>query len=499
MTWLDWLPPVLTKRFATTKPGQTAAMGEVAYADPERLFGKLGGVAFAQYNPSKLVTRQGLSIFDEMRLDDQVKAALSFKKHAVLSTGWEIVSPAQRPADWTPTVMIREMFDEMDGSLYEALLGVLTAFEYGFSISEKLYAEDGAQIRLKSLKTRKPHSFEFHADVYGNLEKDGLRQRKDSWGGAGLGGALGEPMPVDKFVLFVNEMEFGNWYGKSELEAAYRPWLVKNHAYRWLAMFLERLGIPPVFALYDPNLYQGGVLSDLRRIFANLQAGTSGIIPRKTKDALEFWTPELAAQVRDVFLPALSRFDQDIARAMLLPQLLGFTSDSEQGSLARSEVHQESFFAIIEYYQGLVADRVMNEQIIRPVCALNFAGLDEFPVFRFRPINKRLRQALMDRWIKAVETGVIIPVAADEAYARELTQFPEREIPEDQAYVVRGAGAQWQPAPGEPTDPKPPTNRENPDPEDEDDDGESRTTRKLSRRGAGTRDECDRLAALMGA
>ena len=312
-------------------------------------------------------------------------------------------------------------------------------FRSGFSVVEKIYAIEDATglVRLTALKARKPHSFDFVCDVHGNLLPDGLRQRQAGLGLSSFSTGLGTPLPRDKFVLFVNEMEFGNFYGRSDLEAAYRPWLVKDHAYRWLAMLLERLGVPPIFALYNPDLYQGSILADLKKIFANLQAATSGVIPRKNAESLEFWSPELAGQLRDVFLPALARFDADIARAVLLPQLLGFTSDQAQGSLARSQVHQESFLYVVKYLQGLLADRVMNEQVIRPLLALNFTGLgDQLPSFRFKPLDVEQRQALTDRWLKAVQTGVIIPVSEDERYLRELTSFPERKIPEGQAYTV---------------------------------------------------------------
>jgi phage gp29-like protein len=275
-------------------------------------------------------------------------------------------------------------------------------------------------------------------------------------------------------------------------------------------MLLERLGIPPIFCLYNPDLYTGGVLSDLKKIFANLQAATSGVIPRKTADSLEFWTPQLAGQLRDVFLPALQRFDADIARAVLLPQLLGFTSDSDAGSFARANVHQDSFLYIIKYLQGLLADRVMNEQVIRPLLALNFANLDpkETPVFAFKPLDIAQRQGLTDRWLKAVQTGVIIPAPEDERYLREITSFPERDIPDDQIYTVRsGAPAQeGQGAPGagmggeplEMPDKTVPKRAPVGQPKEEEDEPSAENMKALSDDAAALIAECERLAALSG-
>ena len=79
---------------------------------------------------------------------------------------------------------------------------------------------------MKRLKTCKPHSFEFISDEYGNLTE--LRQSK-TFSGYAFG--QGQPLPMDKFILFSNQKEFGNHYGISDPEAAYRPWLIKDNSY----------------------------------------------------------------------------------------------------------------------------------------------------------------------------------------------------------------------------------------------------------------------------
>lgn len=411
-------------------PGQTKSglTGEVAFADPFRLFAN-GAKSFTQYNPSQLVTRQGLAIFDKMRLDDQVKASLAFKKHAVLSTDWEVVSPPDEPEDWEPTLFARELCERIDGGLKDALLGVLTALDFGYSVTECVFATIpltmGNRVTVTALKTRKPHSIEFRCDQFGNLLPDGLRQ--SSWGtSTGIGGAGDRPLPPWKFVLFANDMEFGNWYGRSDLEAAYRPWVIKDNAYKWLAMLLERHGVPPIFGLYDPNSYQGGLADKLRKVIQDIQAATMGVIPRPNKDALEFWSPQLAAQARDVFIPALNKFDADIARAVLLPQLIGFTSDTDKGSLARSQQHFDSFMILVEYLRGRLALTV-TERVIKPVCDLNYPGLKHYPSWRLAPIADAARFELMDRWYRAVDTGVVIPQPEDEAHIRSSFKFPPRE------------------------------------------------------------------------
>src|SRR5678815_5921630 len=82
----------------------------------------LGGRSFipTPYNPDDLARRKGIKIYREMMRDEQVKAALSAKKFAVLSTGWEIHLPE---TDQDPNATLTEYkefvefnFNEMQGN-----------------------------------------------------------------------------------------------------------------------------------------------------------------------------------------------------------------------------------------------------------------------------------------------------------------------------------------------------------------------------------------------
>ena len=140
-----------------------ARLGELAVADTRRAL--FGGV-IDQYNPSALVTRKGLQIFDDMRMDDQVKAALTFKKLAVLSPGWEIVSPKDQDEDWEPTEFVRAQLDDNDGGFDCTLFDTMSALDFGYSIGELVYEEIdtgnySGLIGLNTIRAKRPHDFEF--------------------------------------------------------------------------------------------------------------------------------------------------------------------------------------------------------------------------------------------------------------------------------------------------------------------------------------------------
>jgi phage gp29-like protein len=424
--------------------------GEIAMADPRRLF---PGGWITPYNPSWLVSRKGLRIFDEMRRDDQVKAALAFKKHTILASGWTITSPEGKPKDWEVTGFVRHVLGNLDhgeveGTFEHDLLEILSALDYGFSCTEKVWApiEDGefaGQVGLRALKTRTPHDIGFDQDEFGNLRPDGVVQAQNIHVKDGR-------MPADKFVIYVHEARFGNLYGVSDLEAAYRPWWLKENAYKWLAMLLERLGIPPVFGLYNPARYTATQIDDLKQVIQNLQAATFGIIPRPDEKALDFWAPELANQATSVFVPSLDMLNKDISRAILMPGLLGMTPDLATGSYARAQVQFDVFMEVVEYQRRTLRQTAVQNQIVRPLVDLNYGSLDGYPVFEFLPISDEVRLDILGRWTELVSGRVVTPQEEDETHIRRMMHFPERQAGAGRPLPIREPADNGRPPQDEP-------------------------------------------------
>lgn len=420
--------PTLKERFKAFLDPQPAtiarSLGEVAQADPSRgIFGKWKSTP---YNPSELVSKKGMAVFDRMKKDDQVKAALLFKKHAVMAGGWKIEVPEGQPEEWEPAKFIewtlkngnQEWDRILEASFDHALIEILTAIDYGFSITEKVltpleFGPFAGKIGLQALKTRKPHDFEFSTDEWGNLLQNGIMQRQS-------GG--NKDLPREKFLIYVYQHQFSNWYGESDLEAAYRPWWIKDNAYKWLAMLLERYGVPSVFFLYGQG-YTDAQINALKKIAQNWQSATSGVIHKPTKDALDTWAPELAKQA-EIFINSLEKFDRDIARSILMPSLIGATSDGETGSYARSQTHFDLFMMIVDFVR-LEVSAVLNQQLVRPLTDINY-DVDEYPYFCFNPIDTAKKVELLKEWLAAVKESVVEKQEGDEDHVRAILGFPEK-------------------------------------------------------------------------
>lgn len=393
------LLPSVDKSFRQAIP--VGLEGEVAFADPYRL---VAGIT--PYNPSSMVRSQGgFKVFDQMHRDEQVKMALELKKAAVLASGWIVESEDEGAREY-----LTDEFDGIPGTFASAIKEILSAFGYGYSLTEIILKEDLSG--LKNLKTRKPHSFDFTQDEFGNITEIIQHTHRGE-----------KKLNPNKFILYSYQGEFDNPYGRSDLESAYRPHWYKDASYKWLGMLLERFGIPPIYALYNSSVYTGQHVDRLKSALKHLQAATSGIIPRQNKDDIEMWAPELAGQVSSVFIPSLDRFDADIARAILVPQLLGATPEVNTGSLARSKTVFDVFLFHIEQVKAKISE-LITEQLISVLLALNFHG-DIKASFKLLPAGEEVKADLLQAWNRLVWINVVHRNPKDEAHIRELMKFPE--------------------------------------------------------------------------
>lgn len=419
---------------------------ELAIASPDLYY--YGG-KFNYYNPSDLVRVKGLGIFTKMRQDDQIKAAMGFKKLAVLSSGWKICPPEGKEEDDEPTRFVSHCLRNMKGDLVEDIREILTAMEYGYSVSEKIYApiefgEFTGKIGLQRIKTKSPDTFEFNVDMFGNLT--GLTQN--------VGTRTKVPLPIDKFVVYSFDSEFGNPYGRSELEAAYRAYWCKDNAYKWMLMFLERHGIPPIMLMISKSIKETDQ-SRIRTILKNLQSGTVAVLPRVDKDDLQFEKLDLSDALDRVFQPAIQMYNGDIARALLMPSLIGVTDDNSQGSYARSNVHFDSLMMIVDRIRTCdIQKRVMNEQVIPYLVDLNYPTVSEYPTFEFEKIQDSTRFELLKIWKEMVTARSVTSGDEDEKHIRMQLGFP-LDIPEPDEKRSPPSNSPFQPKPKDPDETQP--------------------------------------------
>ena len=391
-----------------TKP----QMNEIASAD-FGLYNKSGEII--PYNPDSLIGRKGFYMYDQMRIDDQVKACLTLKKFATLAPSYQIIPASDDDQDVEVAEFVEYCLDKMQGNVIDAILEIMTALDYGFSISEINYkpidsGQFAGKIGLKSIKTKKPHYYRFAVDEYANILKDGIVYQE-----------AGQDVkyPTSKFLVFSYQKEFGNHYGTSDLRPAYRGYWSKDVLIKMWNIYLERFANPTVLGKYKTN--DPSARQSLRNILDNLTAKTS-ITHRMEEFDIELL--ESSRNATGDFQSALNFYNKSIARSILIPDRL--MAEGDTGAYAQAKIHFDVFLFVIQKLRQDIEETVMGEQLIRRLVAYNYSNVEELPHFKFNPMTDDQKLQLNTLFIDAVQKGVIGVTMEDENILRKNLNFPER-------------------------------------------------------------------------
>lgn len=409
-------------RIKPKEPAPAPPKGEVSFTDSQ-LFTSHN---LSPYNPDIFVrTKGGLAVYDKMRRDEMVISSQLLKKLAVLCSGWSIEPASEDAGDKEVAKFVDDALRRIPGTLEEKLKEILTAFDYGFSVTEKVFFEisDGdfeGKLGLK-LKTRKPHPWEFETDPFGNLKPMGLWQNNGQY-----------KYDPKRFVVYSHNREFDNWYGKSDLQAAYRSWWSKDVLIKFWNIYLERYGQGGIPMLHgkDGKQVNASVYSTLKEALANLQ--TRSVLAWDTDDAVVELL-ELQGKGQGEHERAIRYHDRAIGRALLMPTGLGFSEDEKSGSKARSETHFNMWLWVMTDLRRIVEETIIQEQIIDDLVLFNYGRGVARPKFAFNPFNNGEEVALAEMWLKAIEGQAVHVNANDEQHFRAIVQFPERDQEELEA------------------------------------------------------------------
>ena len=368
----------------------------------------LSWASFMRYNPDDLVGKKGLGIYKRMARDEQVKAALSAKKYAVLSTGTTIRPPevkeeADRELADELARFVDFNFEEMEGSFNSHLLEIMSALDYGYSVGEIIlkridYGEFIGKIGLESIRFRRPEDIAFSIDEAGKLQDDGIVQSD-------------KHLPASKFLLYSYRKEFGNYYGESDLRAVYRSYFAKDNLIKFMLIAMERYGEPIIDISHDGPI-DNAQLAALDTFIQNLQSRSGLRHPKEITMELKYSPPQIGAS----FVKAIDLCDQQIRIGLLMPGLVGLSgSQQATGSYARAVKEFDLFVWIIEQLRNDI-EAIVNEQIVKPLLIdLNYEVVGgQYPRFEFLEIDDEAKARMLELYLKGLQVGGFTKTDDDE-------------------------------------------------------------------------------------
>ena len=393
--------------FPEHKPDQVVSW------ESSRLF---AGSKSPRYNPDDLVGRKGLRIYKQMLNDEQVKAVVQFKRDAILSRGWQLVWPAgsglspeeQAARSDTLTAILRAM----RGAFEDALNAIALGRVFGYSLTEKVYSAvtlGGRQwVGVNVLLKRDPEQFEFYCDEYGTLQR--VVQK--------VGGAEQE-VDLGKFVHYVHAPEHDPYLGRSDLREAHRSWYIKDAVSKLWPMYLEKFGgglhVARISA--DSTLRHGSTeYAALEDALSDTRSLSSLILPPGVEYTVHF------PATTDGFERCIVFHDLAIAKALLVPNLLGISHTGQTGAYSQSQTQLEAFFWTLNA-DARRLEATLNEQLFRDLAQQNW-GDEEYPEFRFKPPSEDHVRWVIGTWRELVAARAVTPTESDEKHLRSLLEMP---------------------------------------------------------------------------
>lgn len=415
---LQQAPEKVNKRKTIAPPAQPGV--EVAQQPDGAMYGAtvFGSAGrFEKYRWDRLIARQGYAIYRDMMEDDQIKAAIAMGNAGVLSREWDFASADEEDEQQEEVIAcLKAGLEQLHGSFRGLVAALLWARVEGFSVVEKVwgnYEHDGRTYwGLGKFVLRPAFSFKVEVDEYGNV----LAVKQVQSRGADV------EVPKDKFLWFVNGPEFDLHYGRSDLLACYKHWWAKTNLYNLWNVFCERAagGAIVIEREKESPPIPPSEQANLQNIVTNWGQTNGLVLPPGHKATIT------VPPNQDAFERRIMQADKAIARALLLPALIGFSEQGDVGSYSQSETQIQAWFYALDEWCEAIAD-CLNEGLFSQVVEWNFGPGVKCPKFFFHKLTAEKKQALAGAWAAALRDGAVMNTYADETYTRSLLGYPERE------------------------------------------------------------------------
>src|SRR5207302_437719 len=198
---------------------------------------------------------------------------------------------------------------------------------------------------------------------------------------------------------------------------------IKGRLEDYWALYLERFagGFMVVTQGADSNLTPGTpTYNSLQDVLLHLHGATGIVLPKGLTAQLLF------PPAQGEFASALEQKNLAIAKAILVPNLLGLSEHSAmgRGGTAQAQTQLEAFTWTLNSDARRV-ESLIDEQLIRDLGDQNF-GDGQYPSFRFKPLSEEHLKWIVTTWAQLTQLKVVVSTEEDEAFIRSLMDMPDR-------------------------------------------------------------------------
>lgn len=390
---------------------RTTAMQGMMKEWTQSALAMLGGLS--DYNPDDLVLSKGtgVKIYQDMIRDPYVKAAISLKKISVSRLPMRILPASEDEKDQEIAKFVEMNLEKMETTIDTLLWGVMNCVDVGYSIGEMNYriVETGdfkGKIAMKSVKSKDPYVFVFRIDEYGNIAA--IVQRIGGFiseaGAQYKAGSLNmgqNEFPPDKFLIASFQPLYANPYGQSDLRSAYRAFFIKDWAWKFRAIFMEKWGMPPIIGTF-PNGTTEQRRQKLEEVLESIQNETVITIPEDLKVEIL----RIASEGRTTeYERAIADLNKEILIG-IMGSFLWAEEGKRTGARAQGQVHFQVSKLFVEHLATIIED-VLNRQLVKRIVDMNYK-VEEYPKIKFETSRAEELSAEMSLDKDLKEMGVTL-------------------------------------------------------------------------------------------
>jgi phage gp29-like protein len=382
-----------------------------------------GGLLQHQDYNATLVAPEAYDVYDKMRNDGQVRAALTAIKLPLLNADWYIESASDSATDREIAERLeRNLMAEMTVSWRNFLRQALLHLDYGSMPFEKVWRLDDGLVMLRKLAPRLPRTIQkWLVDESGGLA--GVEQYAPT-----ATDFVMVTIPVSKLLLFVNDLEGSNYRGISILRSAYGHWYMKDGLYRVQCIALEKRGLGVDVGTLKGEARTDDHKRDLERVLMSLHAHEKQFMVEIDEQVGYRLEGIGSGRVLDP-LPAIEHHDVRIVRSILAEFLA--MGQGSTGSLAMHRDKSAFFMMALGGIANQLSDTI-NAHLIRPWVDYNW-NVTEYPQLRYSRLESRDLQTWADAVLKLSQAAVITADPDIEKEARSLLDLPPQIVmPEEE-------------------------------------------------------------------
>lgn len=310
-----------------------------------------------------------LLIYEQVRSDEEVKAAFGQRQSAVVQCEWRVDAGGERRKDKQAAEWLQGQLQKLrwDNVTEKMLFGVF----YGYAVAELIYGVDEGKIGISAIKVRNRRRFRYGKD--GDLR---LLTQSSMY--------EGEPCDRPYFWDFCCGADHDDEpYGLGLAHWLYWPVLFKRNGIKFWLTFLEKFGMPTAVGKYDTEATpaeRAALLAAGRAIHQD-----SGIIIPKGMEL------ELLEAARSG--TADYKTLHDTMNASIQKATLGQTASTQgtPGKLGNEDLQGDVRDDIIKADADLVCES-FNQQVIPQLMAWNFPDAELPRVWRVTEQDEDLNQ-----------------------------------------------------------------------------------------------------------